>query len=107
MSGNSPTVSSPSSIFFTVLNAALKIYQTKHWHLDHPLATQLESCDSAVAILSILRDLVQQFDQSPSLNGRLKNWLRGIVHVLSLFSVTHGEQVRMVSLKAIVSESAV
>ena len=103
-------VSSPSSIFCSVLNAALEQYKKnkKTNFLDHPLAIQLQSCDSVVAMLSVLQDLVQQFGDSYSCIERRKNVFGPIMTALSLLPGIPSERVRMVSLKAIVpSESAV
>ena len=58
--------SSSSSNFQPVFDAALKAYEkkTKSKLLTHPLAAQLQSCDSPAAILSVLPDLIQQFDRA-------------------------------------------
>ena len=93
--------SSPSSNFLSVFNAALEAYEktTKNKLLSHPLATQLQSCDSPAAILSVLHDLVQQVDQSRSGDERLRNWLDPTVNVLFAFSAALGEGVGLVYLK--------
>jgi hypothetical protein len=99
MSNAAPMASSPSSSnFFSVFNAALETYEktTKNKLLTHPLATQLQSCDSPTAILSVLQDLVQQFDPSRNNNERLGNWLDPTVNVLFAFSATLGEGVGLV-----------
>src|SRR5712691_7894938 len=100
MSQTAPAApSSPSSTDFqSVFNAALEAYEktTKNKLLTHPLATQLQSCDSPADILPVLRDLVQQFDQSRSNNERLRNWLDPTVNVLFAFSATLGEGIGMV-----------
>jgi len=90
--------SSSSTDFLSVFDAALEAYEktTKNKLLTHPLATQLQSCDSPTDILPVLRDLVQQFDQSRSSNERLRKWLDPTVNVLFAFSATLGEGVGMV-----------
>ena len=92
--------SSSSSNFRMVFNAALEAYNkvTKGKLLSHPLASQLQSCDTPTAILSVLQDLVQQFDQSCSSDERLRNWLSPTVNVLFAFSATLGEGVSLVYL---------
>jgi len=92
--------SSSSSNFPSVFNAALEAYHkiTKSKLLFHPLASQLQSCDTPAAILSVLQDLVQQFDQSRSGDERLRNWLSLTVNVLFAFSATLGEGVGLVYL---------
>ena len=100
MPQTTPAASSSSATadFQSVFNAALETYEetTKNKHLTHPLATQLQSCDSPADILPVLHDLVQQFDQSHISNERLRNWLDPTVNVLFAFSATLGEGVGMV-----------
>jgi len=90
--------SSSSADFLSVFNAALEAYEktTKNKLLTHPLAAQLQSCDSPADILPVLRHLVQQLDQNRSRNERLRNWLDPTVNVLFAFSATLGEGVGMV-----------
>jgi hypothetical protein len=61
MSQTAPIASSSSSSsnFQSVFNVALEAYEktTKNKLLAHPLATQLQSCDSPTAILTVLRDI--------------------------------------------------
>ena len=94
--------SSSSSNFQSVLNAALDAYEktTKSKLLTHPLATQLQSCDSPAAVLSVLQDLTQQFYRCRlclRIDERLTNWLNPIVNVLYAFSSTLGRGVGLVS----------
>jgi hypothetical protein len=90
--------SSSSSNFQSIFNASLQAYdnKTKNKLLDHPLATQLQSCDSSSAVLSVLQDL-QPFDQRRTSDERLNNWLKPTVDVLYTFSATLGEAVGLVS----------
>jgi hypothetical protein len=99
MSQTSANASS-SSNFQSVLNAALEAYEkkTKCKLLTHPLANQLQSCDSPAAILSVLQDLIQQFDRRRSSDQRLTNWLNPTVNVLYAFSATLGQGVGLVRL---------
>ena len=94
-----PSTSS-SSNFQSVLDAALEAYEkkTKTKVLDHPLAAQLQSCDSPTAILSVLQDLIQQFDHRRRSDERLSSWLSPTVNVLYAFSSTIGQGVGIVSL---------
>jgi hypothetical protein len=101
MSQISPNASSSSSSNFqSVFNAALDAYEkkTKTKLLTHPLAAQLQSCDSPTAILSVLQDLIQQFDRRRRSDERLTNWLNPTVNVLYAFSSTIGQGVGLVSL---------
>ena len=97
-------MASPSSSNFqSIFHASLQAYdnKTKNKLLDHPLATQLQSCNSPNAILSVLQDLVQKFDQRRTSDERLKNWLNPTVNVLYTFSATLGEGVGLVSLSSL------
>jgi hypothetical protein len=97
MSHTHPNASS-SSNFQLVLNAALVSYEkkTKRKLLTHPLAAQLQSCDSPTAILAVLQDLIQQFDRRRRSDERLVNWLTPTVNVLYAFSSTLGQGVGLV-----------
>ncbi|KAH8999582.1 hypothetical protein EDB86DRAFT_3242618 [Lactarius hatsudake] len=81
--------------FKTIFGAALQAYnkQTKKDLASHPLATQLQSCDSPGAILSILRTQVQAFDRSQTADEKLTKWLDPTVNVLYAFSGILGEGV--------------
>ena len=94
-----PSASS-SSNFQSVLDAALEAYEkkTKTKLLDHPLAAQLQSCDSPTAVLSVLQDIIQQFDRRRSSDERLSSWLSPTVSVLYAFSSTIGQGVGIVSI---------
>ena len=90
--------SSSSSNFQSIFDASLQAYEnkTKNKLLDHPLVAQLQSCKSPNAVLLVLQDLAQQFDQRRTTDKRLNNWLNPIVNVLYTFSATLGEGVGMV-----------
>ncbi|KAF8266719.1 hypothetical protein EI94DRAFT_1830495 [Lactarius quietus] len=85
-----PSTSTPSTNFEAIFTAALEAYkkQTKKDITSHPLATELKSCDSSSAILSILRKQVQTFDQSQSVDEKWMKWLDPTVNVLFAFSAT-------------------
>ncbi|KAI9432760.1 hypothetical protein H4582DRAFT_1091100 [Lactarius indigo] len=90
-----PSTPTSSMDFGKIFEAALKAYnnQTKKDIASHPLATQLQSCDSPSAILAILRAQVQAFDRSQGADERLTKWLDPTVNVLFAFSATLGEGV--------------
>ena len=96
----SSMASSSSTDFQSILNASLQAYdnKTKNKLLDHPLATQLQSCDSPNAVCTVLQDLVQQFDKRRTSDERLNKWLDPTVNVMCAFSATLGEGVGLVSL---------
>jgi hypothetical protein len=98
-----PMASSSSANFQSIFNASLQAYdnKTKNNLLDHPLATQLQSCDTPHAVLAVLQDLVEQSDQCRTNDERLKNWLDPTVNVLYAFSATLGGGVALVSLSSL------
>jgi hypothetical protein len=90
---------SPStSNFQSIFNDALKEYQrrTKKDLLTHPLAAQLQQCDSPSSIRAVLRQQVQELDQSQTSDERLTKWLDPMVNVLSALSDTIGDAVGLV-----------
>ena len=93
-------VPASSSNFRLIFNNALKVYEkhTKKDILAHPLAAQLQACDSPTAILTVLQQQVQEFDQSRSSNEALSKWLDPTVNVLYALSGTLGEGVGLVRL---------
>ncbi|KAI9442916.1 hypothetical protein H4582DRAFT_1141827 [Lactarius indigo] len=87
-----------SSNFRTVFVSALREYEKKT-KIDlhtHPLATQLQPCQSSTDILAVLRDKVNEFNQSRSHNERLSSWLGPTINVLYAFSATLGEGVGLI-----------
>ena len=94
------TAASSSSRFQAIFQAAIKSYQkqTKKDLLAHPLASQLQACDSTNAIIAILQDQVRQFDKSHIGDERLTKWLGPTVNVLSAFSATISGGVSLVRL---------
>ena len=92
-----------STNFEAIFSAALKGYtkQTKKDIDSHPLATELKSCDSSIAILTVLRTQVQTFDKSQSVDEGLTKWLDPTVNVLLAFSATLGNGVGVVNCKTL------
>ena len=87
MSQISPTtISSPN--FDTIFTAALDAYKkkTKKDIASHPLAAQLQSCDSSNAILVVLRAQVQANDKAQRADEKWTKWLDPTVNVVSAFS---------------------
>ncbi|KAH8986714.1 hypothetical protein EDB92DRAFT_1230987 [Lactarius akahatsu] len=93
-----PPASTSSSNFRAIFVAALREYEkkTKTDLHTHPLAIQLQSCGSSNDILVVLRDKVNEFDQSKSRNERLASWLGPTINVLYAFSATLGEGVGLI-----------
>jgi hypothetical protein len=99
-----PTTTAAASLRFqAIFHAAVKSYQkeTKNDLIAHPLASQLQSCDSTNAIIAILQDQVQEFDKSRSGDDRLTKWLSPTVNVLTAFSATVAGGVGLVSLDSL------
>ncbi|KAH9983786.1 hypothetical protein BJV74DRAFT_988860, partial [Russula compacta] len=90
--------SSSSSNFQLIFNNALEAYesQTKKNLLAHPLAIQLQSCDSPSTILAVLQEQFQDLNRSRSHDEKLTKWLDPTVNVLCAFSDTLGEGVSLV-----------
>jgi hypothetical protein len=97
--------STPSSLsssnFRTIFVAALEKYRekTKTDLLTHPLATQLQSCNSSSDILAVLNDKVNEFEQSRNNNERLSSWLNPTINVIYAFSATLGGGAGLVCLE--------
>jgi hypothetical protein len=89
-----------TSNFQLIINNALKVYEThtKKDLIAHPLAAQLQACNSPADILAILQQQVQGLDQSRSSNERWTRWLDPTVNILYALSETLGEGVALVSL---------
>ena len=88
-----PATSSSSSCNFQLLfNNALDTYKerTKKDLLAHPLAAQLQACDSPTAILAVLQQQLHGLDQSRSTDERWSKWLDPTINVLLTFSQTVG-----------------
>jgi hypothetical protein len=98
---HSHLAASCSSNFQLIINNALKAYekQTKEDLLAHPLAAQLQACNSPGDIVTILQQQVQGLDQSRSSGDRWTKWLDPTVSVLYSLSETLGEGVSLVSLR--------
>ena len=98
MSHTSTATSSSNSKFQLIFNSALKAYhkRTKNDLLLHPLAAQLQTCDSPGDILAVLQEQVQGLDQSRSGNERWTKWLDPTINVLLAFSGTLGAGVGLV-----------
>ena len=94
------TSSGSESRFHTIFQAALRSYQqqTKKDLLEHPLASQLQSCNSNTAIRALLQAQVREFDKSHSGDERLTKWLDPTVNVLCAFSAAVSGGVGLVSL---------
>ena len=84
--------------FQLIINNALKAYEkhTKNDLLSHPLASQLQDCQSPDSILAVLQQQVQELNKSRNNDERLTKWLNPTVNVLYAFSETIGDGVSLV-----------
>jgi hypothetical protein len=102
MSHSHPTtaIATSSSNFQLIFNNALKAYEkrTKKDLFAHPLAAELQKCNSPSAILAVLHQQVQGLDRSPSNDDRWTKWLDPTVNVLYMLSETLGEGIGLVKL---------
>jgi hypothetical protein len=94
-----PSTSTSSTNFDTLFTAALNAYkkQTKKDIVSHPLATELQSCNTSSAVVAILRTQVQDFDQSHGADKKWTKWLDPTVDVLFAFSATLANGVGVVN----------
>ena len=89
-----PSASTSSANFETIFATALKAYKKQTGEAiaapSHPIATELHSCDSSSAIITILRTQIQNVDQSQGADDSEKwiKWLDSTVNVLFAFSAT-------------------
>jgi hypothetical protein len=90
-------VSSPN--FQLVFENALKAYQkrTKKDLSAHPLATQLQDCDTPSEILAVIHQQLERLHRSQRADERFTRWLNPTVNVLCAFSGALGEGAGLVS----------
>ena len=91
---------SPSLTFQSLFDIALQVYenQTGTKLADHPLAKQLESCDSVVTVTAFLEERAQTFHEFRGEDGKFMRSLKRVVHVLYTLSTnaTLGESISLV-----------
>ena len=87
-----PSTSASLSKFQLIIIDALKVYnkRTKNDILLHPLATQLQNCQSPSDVRTVLQEQVQGPHQSQSGDDRRTKWLDPTIHVLLTFSQAVG-----------------
>ena len=90
---NLPSSSTSRSNLHAIFNAALRTYKEKTGKdiTSHPLATELQSCDSPDAILAVLRTQIPTPDQSQNGDETFTKYLIPTVNVLYTLSDTLGE----------------
>ena len=95
---------SSSSSFQPLFNAALQDYenQTGTKLDEHPLAKQLDSCDSVDSITAVLQEHAQKFQEFRGEDGKIMKSLKCAVHVLYTLSTSTalGEGIGLVCPKS-------
>jgi hypothetical protein len=96
----STSTGTSKSNFVSIFIVALELYRrkTKKDLASHPLLPTLQSCDSAEAILAVLRDQTPAFGQSQNGDDGLTKWVAPTVNVLYAFSSTLGQGVGLVNI---------
>jgi hypothetical protein len=82
--------SSSSSTFRVFFNAALQDYKDKTGNTltDHPIAKQLETCESVDSITDILQEQARSFREFRENDGKLMKALSSSVDVLCAPSIS-------------------
>ena len=98
MSTSNSTIVSFST-FRSIFHAASKEYRKKTGQdlRTHPLAAELDHCDSPDATSEILQNQANALDDAGKSDQTLMVWLNPTVNVLYMLSATLGEGVGLVS----------
>ncbi|KAH9071138.1 hypothetical protein EDB83DRAFT_2313850 [Lactarius deliciosus] len=82
-----------TSTFKAIFDNALEEYKRKTGTnlTTHPLANNLQTCDSPDAVLNVLQEHIQAYEESRNGDQRLTKLLDPMIHILYLFSATLGE----------------
>ena len=90
---NVPSSSTTRSNLDAIFNTALRTYKNKTGKdiTSHPLATELQSCDSPDTILAVLRRQMPNADQSQKADETFEKCLIPTINVLYTLSGTLGE----------------
>ena len=88
----------PPLQFKSIFDAALTEYKkmTGNDLLDNWLTKELQSCDSVEAVVDIIQQQADAFDNFRGCDDRLMKWIGSTVHVVYTISATLGEGVGMV-----------
>jgi len=90
---STPSPSTSRSKLDSIFNAALQAYKKKTGKdiTSHPLASELQSCNSPDTVLAVLRTKIPSLDQSQSADERFAKCLTPIINVLYAFTATLGD----------------
>jgi len=100
MSVSSRTASPSPDNFTAIFDSAWSEYEkvTGKRLNAHPLAAQLDSCDSPKAVLNILRTQAQVFGKERRGDEKLMDWLSPTVNILFVFSSMLAEGIGLVGI---------
>jgi hypothetical protein len=91
-----------SSTFGALFNVALEKYTKKTGKdlRNHPLASEIDSCDSPDSIINIFQEQARAFDEFKRGDTQLFKWLKPVVNVLHALSTNDAlkDSVSLVSL---------
>jgi len=95
---STPSPSTSRSNLDSIFNAALQAYKKKTGKdiTSHPLASELQSCNSPDTVLAVLRTKIPSLGQSQSGEERFAKCLTPIINVLYAFTATLGDGVGLV-----------
>ena len=93
--------SSSTPNFRPIFEKALEEYKKKTGKdlTAHPLAVQINGCDSPEAILIVLEGKANELNHSGSCDDRLTKWLNPTVNILNALSATLGQGAGLVSYR--------
>ena len=98
---------SQSARFQALFESALQDYQTQTGTIlaDHPLAQQLQNCDSVDSVTTVLQEQARAFSEFRGTDGNLMKSLKHVVSVLYTLSDSSvlGEAIGLVRRKASIS----
>jgi len=69
----------------------------------HTLSSNLDKFESKGAVLDVLRDQMEGFDEVREGNERLMMWLESIIDILFMVSAKLSESTEVVSIRALLS----
>jgi hypothetical protein len=95
-----PTATTSHSGLDSIFASAFEAYKKKTGKdiTSHPLAAELQTCNSPDAILAVLRNRISASDKSQSSDEVCTKWLTPTINVLYAFSATVGEGVGLVNV---------
>ncbi|KAH9033915.1 hypothetical protein EDB85DRAFT_1043017 [Lactarius pseudohatsudake] len=93
MSSGPQASSSSTPNFQPIFEKALEEYKKKTGKdlTTHPLAAEINGCNSPEAILTVLEGKANELNQSRSSDDRLTKWLNPTVNILNALSATLGD----------------